>query len=283
MGYGDDLLVTALAANLKKKFPNRQIVIGNFAKKQAHHSIIYDNNPNISDCRSLDKNKEIHIVDYHPENRPYINYEKSTSTKYIWNNKYKASPGELYFTTNEIKVAKSIIDDAKLFWKKNNTKKFNGIIFLETSSTKIDHKNWSFKQINKDWGKDNWLALVQELKNSYLIIHSNHNKTLDINEIYKTENMSFRIACATMKLCDIYVGPEGGFSHVAGALDKKAVVYYGGWIDPKIIGYEFHTNIYYEHKFSPCGLYREKCYHCEEARNNISVNYYLNEINKIFK
>ena len=31
MGYGDDLLVTALAANLKKKFPNRQIVIGNFA------------------------------------------------------------------------------------------------------------------------------------------------------------------------------------------------------------------------------------------------------------
>ena len=94
--------------------------------------------------------------------------------------------------------------------------------------------------------------------------------------------MRFRIACATMKLCDIYVGPEG-FSHVAGALDKKAVVYYGGWIDPKIIGYEFHTNIYYEHKFSPCGLYREKCYHCEEARNNISVNYYLNEINKIFK
>ena len=75
--------------------------------------------------------------------------------------------------------------------EKNNTKKFNGIIFLETSSTKIDHKNWSFKQINKDWGKDNWLALVQELKNSYLIIHSNHNKTLDINEIYKTENMSF--------------------------------------------------------------------------------------------
>ena len=74
MGYGDDLLVTALAANLKKKFPNRQIVIGNFAKKQAYHSIIYDNNPNISDCRSLDKNKEIHIVDYHPENRPYINY-----------------------------------------------------------------------------------------------------------------------------------------------------------------------------------------------------------------
>ena len=152
MGYGDDLLVTALAANLKKKFPYRQIVIGNFEKKQAYHSIVYDNNPNISDCRNIDKKKEIHIVDYHPENRPYINYEKSTSKKYIWNNKFKASPGELYFTTNEIKVAEAIIDDAKLFWKKNNTKEFNGIIFLETSSTKVDHKNWSMKQINK--GKD---------------------------------------------------------------------------------------------------------------------------------
>ena len=28
MGYGDDLLVTSLAAKIKKQFPERQIVIG---------------------------------------------------------------------------------------------------------------------------------------------------------------------------------------------------------------------------------------------------------------
>ena len=75
MGYGDDLLVTKIAASEKKKYPNRQIVIGNI-KNNASHSIVYDNNPNIADCRKLDKNKPIHLIDYHPENRPYIDYKK---------------------------------------------------------------------------------------------------------------------------------------------------------------------------------------------------------------
>ena len=33
MGFGDDLMVTALASELKKKYPDRQIVIGNVKKK----------------------------------------------------------------------------------------------------------------------------------------------------------------------------------------------------------------------------------------------------------
>ena len=44
MGYGDDLLVTKIAASEKKKYPNRQIVIGNIKKNNASHSIVYDNN-----------------------------------------------------------------------------------------------------------------------------------------------------------------------------------------------------------------------------------------------
>ena len=85
MGYGDDLLVTTFAEQIKKKYPERQIVIGNAKKKQAYHSIIYNNNPNIADCTNLDPNKPIHVIDYHPGNRPYIDYKKSSSTNYVWN------------------------------------------------------------------------------------------------------------------------------------------------------------------------------------------------------
>ena len=53
MGYGDDLLITKLASKIKKKFPDRQIVIGEAKNQRAYHSIVYDNNPNISDCRTL--------------------------------------------------------------------------------------------------------------------------------------------------------------------------------------------------------------------------------------
>ncbi len=38
MGYGDDLLVTKLASEIKKKHPNRQIIVGSAKKKSAHHS-----------------------------------------------------------------------------------------------------------------------------------------------------------------------------------------------------------------------------------------------------
>ena len=79
----------------------------------------------------------------------------------------------------------------------------------------------------------------------------------------------------------MYVGPEGGFSHVAGALRKKAVVYYGGWITPDVIGYDFHENLYFEDSKSPCGLYREKCDHCENARQVITVKHFEDKILKI--
>ena len=258
-------------------------MIGNLKTKQAYHSVIYDHNPNISDCRSLDKSKKIHLIDHHQLNRPYIDYTNSTKSKYIWNNNFKPTPGELYFNNEELTLANKIMQDAKTFWKdKHPNKDYHGKIFLETSSTKIDHKNWSLKHFNKDWSKQNWEKLIDKLKDYYLIIQSTHHKTIKNNHVFKTNKMNFRVACATMDLCDLYVGPEGGFSHVAGALNKSAVVYYGGWIDPNIIGYDFHTNIYYKNKNSPCGMYREKCNHCEEARNKISVEHFLKEINKIF-
>ena len=282
MGYGDDLLVTSLAAIEKKKHPDRQIVIGNLKKKNASHSIIYENNPNISDCRNLDKNKEILLIDYHPENRPYIDYEKSTNKKYIWKKNFKAIPGELFFSNEENIKASQIIKNALNYWYSiNKTIKPKAIIFLETTSTKIKHKNFSIKHINKSWGYNNWLNLVNKLKHKYLFINSVHEYSSNINGIFNADNMNFRLACAIMDQCNLYVGPEGGFSHVAGALKKKAVVYYGGWISPEIIGYDFHENLYFNDPNSPCGLYREICNHCENARKSITVSIFEESISKL--
>ncbi len=283
MGYGDDLLVTALAAIEKKKYPERQIVIGNINKRNAFHSVIYDNNPNISNCNKLDKNKEVHIINYHSENRPYIDYTQSTNKKYFWNTSYRAVPGELFFSKEENILADNILKDAIKFWSiKNLNKKPKAIIFLETNSTKIKHKNFSIKHINKSWSPDGWVSLVNLLKDNYLFINSVHDYSMNIDGVYSPKSMDFRTACSVMNKCDLYVGPEGGFSHVAGALRKKAVVYYGGWIDPKIIGYSFHINLYFEHKSSPCGLYREVCTHCDEARKSITVRKFKNSIESIF-
>ena len=53
MGYGDDLMITGIARIEKKKYPNKQVVIGNLDEKKIYHSIIYDNNPNITNIKDL--------------------------------------------------------------------------------------------------------------------------------------------------------------------------------------------------------------------------------------
>ena len=225
MGYGDDLLVTSLAAKIKKQFPERQIVIGIAEKNHALHSPIYENNPNIADCRNLDNDKPIHLIDYHELNRPYIDYDKSIPNNYVWRN-FKPIPGEIYFSDQEKIEAKKIVSEAKKFWEDNHNKKFRNIIFLETSSTKINDTQFSFKHQNKDWGIQNWTRLINKLKNDYLIIQSTHTQTKKIKGIFTPQVTDFRLACAILNEVDFYVGPEGGFGHVAAALNKKAVLYF---------------------------------------------------------
>ena len=280
MGYGDDLLVTSLAAKIKKQFPERQIVIGIAEKNHAFHSPIYENNPNIADCRNLDNDKPIHLIDYHELNRPYIDYDKSIPNNYVWRN-FKPIPGELYFSNQERKEAKIIISAAKKFWEENYKKKFRNIIFIETSSTKINDRQFSFKHQNKDWGIQNWNRLINKLKNDYLIIHSVHKETINIDGIFISPKTDFRTACALLDEVDFFVGPEGGFGHVAAALNKKAVLYFGGWISPDVIGYDFHENIYYKDQKSPCGVMQKHCPHCSKAREMITVDLFLEHIYKI--
>ena len=155
------------------------------------------------------------------------------------------------------------------------------MIFLETSSTKINDAQFSFKHQNKDWGIQNWLSLINKLKNDYLIIQSKHTQTKKIDGIFIPQELDFRLACALLKEVDFYVGPEGGFGHVAAALNKKAVLYFGGWISPDVIGYEFHENIYYEDKQSPCGVKLKPCEHCSKARVVITADLFLEHIYKI--
>ena len=280
MGYGDDLLITTLASKIKKKNPERQIIIGDAKERRAFHSPIYENSPYISDCRNLEQTKPTQIIDYHTRNRPYIDYKKSTNSKYVWR-KFKPQPGQLFFSEEEKSEAKKIISKAKDYWNHKYHKNYKKIIFLETSSTKINSKQFALKQKNLNWGEHNWLELINKIKEDYLIIQSVHQETKNNFEIFTPDNMSFRLACAVLNETDFFVGSHGGFGHAAAALNKKAVLYFGGWISPETMAYDFHENIYYQHKLSPCGEYGTKCDHCEEARKSITVDTFIKCINKI--
>ena len=282
MGYGDDLMITGFARIEKKKYPNKQVVIGNLDEKKIYHSIIYDNNPNITYVKDLDRKKSVHFINYHNFNRPYINYEKSNLERWFWNMDFSPTPGELYFSEHEKKIADEIIIEAKQFWKKKNKSNYNAIIFLEASSTKIHSSALSLKQKNINWGFNNWNQLATKINNDYLIIQSVHETSKKIEgAFYSNKKFNFRIACAILERSDLFVGPQGGFVHAAAALNKKAVVYYGGWIHPRITGYNFHENLYFVHPKSPCGARGYLCDHCEEARKSIKVDFFEDKIRMV--
>ena len=73
--------------------------------------------------------------------------------------------------------AKKIISEAIEYWENTNKKKYRNIIFLETSSTKINNKQFGIKHKNKDWGYYNWKELINKLSKDYLVIQSIHNES----------------------------------------------------------------------------------------------------------
>ena len=282
MGLGDELMITGFVEQEKKKHPNKQIVIGDLKKKIIYDSPIYKNNPNITPINEVDRNKPIHFINYYNEARPYIDYERSSDKKWKWNMKFSPTPGNLYFTDSEKNRAISILSAAKDHWKKHNNTKFKAIIFFESTSTKIDDSFFYYKMKNKDWGESNWKELILKLKDKYLIIQSKHGKSKKYKGVYYSPvNFDFRTACAIMNDCDLFLGPEGGFSHAAAAIRKKAIVYFGGWIHPKVTGYDFHENIYFDHSESPCGVVGYDCVHCDEARQNITVDNLFSKVTSI--
>lgn len=282
MGLGDDIMTTAFAKIEKEKFPERQVVVGDFKKKIVFESIVFNNNPNITQRSELDESKPIHFIDNHPLNRPYIDWEKTStiSKNYFWNLNFKAIPGQIYLTDNEKKQAQVIINLAKNYWNDKSTKNYKKIIFIEPSSTKINDDQFYYKHKNKDWGIDNWKKLSSLLGDEYLIIQSVHEDQNLLPNVFSC-NIDFRIACALLKVVDLYIGPEGGLGHAAAALSKPAILIFGGWIHPSVTGYDFHENIYVEIENSPCGALSFECDHCKVCMRQISIAKIIRSLNKL--
>ena len=284
MGLGDDLMITGIVEQERIKHPDKQIVIGDLNKNLIFDSIIYFNNPNITPSDRIDRSKPVHFINYNDENRFYINYDKLNDNNVIWRTDFKPIPGKIYFSKNEIINAENIIKNANSYWLKNHNIKHKGVIFFESFSTKQNHEFYSNKMHNKNWGEENWKKLIKKLKDKYLIIQSVHEAASKLDGVYYSEKeFDFRTACAVINSCDMYLGNEGGFGHAAAALNKKALIYFGGWISPQSTGYDKHENIYYDDSNSPCGAIGYICDHCEKARQNIKVDYLEEKIKLILK
>ena len=276
MGYGDSIMVTGMAKAIKKKYPDYQIIVGDRKKLLSYYDpIIFINNTDITVESEIDLSKKTIWIEEFQGKRSYV--QNADKDKFYWNEQYRAIQGGLYFSNKEIDFAKSIFKKIKKTFSSNFQKQ---IIFIEPSRN-TTHKNAESNngEENKRWKLEKWQEVVNYFNHEILFVQSTYENCEILDGVHNFE-LNFREACTLMNLCDFYLGWEGGFSHAAAALNKKAVVLFGGYIHPKTTGYNFHQNIYIDIEGSQCGM-RKYCEHCEKCRKLITVDQVIERIKKI--
>ena len=258
MGYRDEIMVTGEVDYLLKKNPNSKFVIGD--GKNIWWSEIYENNNNILNANQYKNYHNVIWIKNYPHHRPYRIYKKNIeSKKYLWNKTYIAKKGKLFFSNNEILFANEILNKIK-------SKYLKKIIHIEPNV-----KN-TRGYLNRQWGLEKWQKVVNELNQDYVFLQTSFGNQNILENVVNVPNINFRLACTLLMGVDLFVGLHGGMSHAAAALDKKGVIIFGGWCDPKNLGYKAHSNLYINDKMSPCGS-KNNCDHCKKCME--LINFFL--------
>lgn len=199
--------------------------------------------------------------------RPY--YSHMEGNRIIWR-KWDKAPGEIRLTDEE----RAFADHA---------------LFAEMGPTDLPivlmGPRWKAKGgggQNKDWGWDKWIEVANVLLRENIAWPVEccpaGEKKFDC-AAYPVITPTFRHACAILERSIGYVGHEGGLHHAAAALEKPAVVVFGGYISPEVTGYDGHRNFYIPDSRYPlgCGTVTP-CDHCRESMNKITVEQVVNAV-----
>jgi hypothetical protein len=238
VGVGDWILASGDAERVPE---GKKAVFGDGHKVHFHE--VFEGNPKITKHVGPDT---VWIPNF-PGSRPYI---KSIVpyTSYTFHETYRAPYGRVYLSEEE------------KAWAEKNAPKDDFIIVepyvKDTGNGGVLHLG-----INKSWSR--WDELLK-LDYPWLQIGTRKPKVRQV----KTE--SFRQALAVLARAKLVITTDGALHHAAAALGVPAIVLWGGFVSPKILGYPTHTNIWNGAK--PCGWFKSHCAHCKEAMDSITVD-----------
>lgn len=255
MGFGDEIMGSGLARGAHAR--GRKIAFGDGHKIvwTEWSDQVYRYNHNVA--RPGDSGNLEWIAHY----RGCRLYNKMSpdGRRWIWNYDFKATPGEMYFTDIEMKIARM--------------QAAPGFVLIE--SRVPEHKSCA---PNKIWPRDRYQQVADLLarQGHRVIQFSSGNRSTILRDVAYVRAGTFRDACAILAGACMYVGPEGGLHHAAAALGVPGVVLFGGFIPPSVTGYEIHKNLTGNSKEACGSLYA--CKHCADAMRSISVDEVLQAV-----
>lgn len=246
MGWGDEIISTGLARGAKARGKRiafgdgKRIMWGPWCEQ------MFRGNPNVA--RPGDEHDpDIEWVHHYKGRRLYV--KTHPKHRWIYNKAFRVVPGEMFFDAGELAFAENIAP---------------GFVLLEPRVKPC--------YPNKQWPVDRYTQVARRLIESghrvAQFVYDGDAKLLcDGVEAIATPKL--RLALAALARAALFIGPEGALAHGAAAVGVKSVVLFGGFTDPKVVGYPGNANL--TGGAQPCGNHKF-CSHCKAAMAAITVH-----------
>jgi len=250
VGIGDDIIATGMARGALKR--GERIAFGDGKKIRwgPYSEMVFRNNPNIA-RPGEEHRSDVRWINYYKGNRIY---NRSGGTQWLWNYEFKIRAGEFYFDASE------------------RQNQHNDLIIVEPN---VPQKPCG---PNKQWPLERWKAVADELTaEGFTVRQFDYGAPHRVAE--GIPSPSFRQAAAWLQNARLAILPEGGLHHAAAAVGAPAIVLFGGFVPPKVLGYAEHVNLTGNTK-TACGSFR-RCPHCVSAMESITVDDVLDAAEKI--
>lgn len=247
MGIGDELMAAGEAQRLRSETGRRVRIIDQNGRARWHS--LWDGNDSILHPDEAQLIPHVTLPNYRGHRQHILEHSRE---RFVFNPCFRPTPARITFTAAEEEFAA----------------RFSGAIVIEP--------NVKPNAPNKQWGLDRWRELVDLLH--AIGIHPVQLGPRSIPVITGAVHAvteTIRDAAAVLSVASAAVLPEGGLHHVAAAVRLRAVVIFGGFIDPRITGYAMHRNLFTAK--DACGN-RRPCEHCHEAMSKIAPRDVLREL-----
>ena len=248
-GFGDTLLIAAVAREVKRKYGNKIKVTVNTQK----HNLLL-NNPNIDTIsnRHYGIDLNYHYGKYQAHNSFTENLIEIMCKKVAINNpEHKV---DIYLSEKEISAAQKKVSNIK--------KPF----------VTIQAISGSFDAGRKLWPIEQWIDLVSKLNNLGITVIQLGSE--NENYIQGTTNMThlkeIRESVAIINEASLHIGVVSSFMHAAAATNTDSIILFGGFEKYSAHQYINITPIESNIECAPCGKTNQKILPC--PNNNRCMN-----------
>lgn len=279
-GVGDIIMTTPIVRQLKEEFPECTMTYAtdrHTTDEDVYYQLLKNASfvDNIVDARYVDRSKYDGVVDissvcirHENSNQSLLNridiFARACGVNHLKN------PVPFYKVEDSERVcAQTTVGPFKAEGRKT--------LLMHTAS--FDAKRtWNPKRQNE------FLKLISEARPDIQVLLSDFNRIISNKKQYPVQLVSgsIRDLAALINECDLFLGPDSGPMHLAGALKKRSIVLFGS-IPPaaRINYYKSHSAVVAEPKLNCLGCWYAACGINFKCMMDITAEQVLKKIQEI--